>query len=59
MRNPDDAFSDYNDEQRAHERMRAWMEANNWSTSIGRNPEYICMLIEELDDDLSNDDLNA
>lgn len=58
MRNPDDAFTDYNDEQRAHERMKAWMENHGWSTSIGRDPAFICMLIEELADELDNDNLN-
>lgn len=45
-------------EQSAHERFKQWMTDAGWSTSYGRNPQDIFILLEEHGDDLSNDDLN-
>lgn len=45
-------------EQTAHERFKQWMVNAGWSTSYGRNPQDIFILIQEHGDDLSNDDLN-
>lgn len=53
-----DTFSLERAEQSAHERFKQWMADAGWSTSYGRNPLELFILIEERGDDLSNDDLN-